>query len=92
MWKNFAGIKFRGLAMLKVSRVLNFAVDTINPGKPRNLVPAKFSTFKVQLLLFLFELYLNSVKTVKIQGIKFSLHAICKSYGVNQAIYTEYIY
>ena len=29
-------------------------------------------------LYYLFELYLNSVKTVKIQGIKFSLHAISK--------------
>ena len=31
--KGFAGIKFRGLPL--------------NPRKPRNLVPAKFSTFKV---------------------------------------------
>ena len=47
MCKNFSGIKFLGRVMLKVSGVLNFAVDPLNLRKPRNLLLAKFSTFKV---------------------------------------------
>ena len=47
MWKNFAGIKFRGWAMLKGFAGIKFRGLALNPQKPRNLVPAKFSTFIV---------------------------------------------
>ena len=44
MGEKFVGIKFRGWAMLKVSRVLNFVID------PKSAKTAKFSTREIVYL------------------------------------------